>query len=375
MSLDREFAVDIALVGTGVASLVAAQIFLRRGWSVLHLNPDHDFFIENSELPFDPSVALGPGKALSHGVLDSLRADRARQILEPEFPGSIEGWSREKGSEYFDPRAPFLRSRSWNWIGSPDHEADFLKLEEKGWHPQITEGVSAARRIPGFTYRGETPVTIRGLSLPKIADIDVNRYRNGVLEFVRSRMDANFLVTSASAIEPTPEGVRFYQAGVPRTVKLRQGLRIFRTPRLNLWCQSIGLEPSQESKIWEEWTLISRDPLDPSQLGFVGLSSVWAKYEGAPSGPIHELGVFSPVLEGEKVAGPASFARLGGLAQRVLNWDRFSVRDLKERRISSPPQTEPEFGALGKIRWMWGSDGALVGLVDRVVRFCSEEKE
>ena len=50
MSLDS----DLVIIGTGVAPLVAAQHLSLRGKSVLVLNPERDFFIENSELDLDP---------------------------------------------------------------------------------------------------------------------------------------------------------------------------------------------------------------------------------------------------------------------------------------------------------------------------------
>ena len=45
---------EVALLGTGLAPLLAAQALSRQGHSVLLLNPDHDFFRENSELPLEP---------------------------------------------------------------------------------------------------------------------------------------------------------------------------------------------------------------------------------------------------------------------------------------------------------------------------------
>jgi hypothetical protein len=129
---------------------------------------------------------------------------------------------------------------------------------------------------------------------------------------------------------------------------------------------------SGQARAWEEWTLVSRDPLDPSQLGIVGDALVWARCEGAPAGPIHELSVLMPVLPGEKAASAASFLRLGSLAQRILNWDRFSVRDLKERRLAQPVAGSAARGSQGRVSWLSGCDGAVISIVDEVTRFCSE---
>lgn len=371
---------DVALVGTGIAPLIAAQILMRRGWRVLILNPEHDFFTENSELPFHPGhpgIAMNPGTAGSLGELELLRTDRSRSLLEPEFPGALESWPREKPagqkgdySEYFDPRAPFLRTRNWTWIELEEEDGCFLEFSERGWHPSLSTGVAAARRFPGFTIGREDPAALSGLTLPKMADVDVVRFRNGVLEFVRSRDEQVAMVTGASSIEPTLEGVRFYAGGVQQTIKLAHGIWVFRTPRLNSWLSSIGITDKLEAQVWEEWTLVSRDPLDPGQLGFFGPAAAYARCEGLPGEQIHELCVMIPVGQGEKPAGAESFKRLGVLVQQFLNWDRFKVRDLQTRTIGRfLPEVSAE-GARGNIRWMAGADGALASVVARVGRFC-----
>ncbi len=373
MSLERER--DVALVGTGLAPLLAAQAYLRKGFSVLLLNPEPDFFGEDSELPMDPTVAVDPRSPDVLKSLELMRSEKMAGLLGPEFPGSLESWSRENASSYFDPKAPFVRSRSWNWVGAPDADGAFLEFEARGWRPQFTEGLASGRRIPGFTHKtGEEP-PFRALSLPRMGDVDVDRYRNGVLEFVRSRLDAADFVDAAGLIEPTADGVRFYQSGTPRSVRLKHGVRVFHTPRLGPWMQSIGLAGPRDLPAvasWEEWTLISRDPLDASQLGIVGDAFVWARCEGAPVGPIHELAVLMPVLPGEKPASAASFMRLGSLVQRILNWDRFSARDLRQRRLSARlPRVDSPAGR-GRLAWLPGCDGALVAIVEEVGRFCAE---
>ncbi len=360
---------DVALVGTGVAPLVAAQILMRRGLEVLVLNPDHDFFIENSEMGMVPSW--------DPEVLALQRADRSREVLEPEYPGSIESWARDKESDFYDASAPFLRSRSWSWFRSHDLSSFAQGCESSGWHPQWLEGLSALRRIPGFS--SATLVSgsdsVRCLSIAKMSDIDVGRYRNGILEFVRSRLDAlgaQDWVTSAGAVEPTAEGVRFYQGGSPRTVKLRRGIQVFRTPRLNGWLQSLGVASPLESEVWEEWTLISRDALDPAYVAIVGDTLVSAKVEGAPRGPLHELSVLCRVNRGEKPMEHTSFVRLGGVVQSMLKWDRFSVRDLKQRRVFG---VAPGKAQHGRLRVFSGVDGPIVSVVHAVQSFCADNAE
>ena len=76
---------DVAVLGTGIAPLVAANFLLAQGKSVLLLNPDWDFFLEDSELPMDPLIPNIPNpirltRSLPSHTLDTLR---------PNFPGAI----------------------------------------------------------------------------------------------------------------------------------------------------------------------------------------------------------------------------------------------------------------------------------------------
>ena len=371
---------EVALVGTGIAPLIAAQILMRRGWKVVVLNPERDFFVENSELPFDPVIAGSPRSKEAMMELELQRVDRCREVLGPEFPGSIESWPRSsaksgRDEEFLDREAPFLRARQWTWVALADEDESFLEFSERGWHPQLAEGIGAARRFPGFTLRGEPPASLSSVSLPKMGDVDVDRYRNGVLEFVRSRLDAGSMVTAAASIEPLVDGVRFYRDGVPQTLRLKHGVWVFRTPRLNSWLASVGVEQEVPTRTWEEWTLVSRDPVDPSQLGCVGAVAAFARTEGLPSDVIHELVVLTPVAEKAKPAGSESFERLGTMVQKFLNWDRFSVRDLKTRSLGGVHAVGSLPSGSKRLRWMSGADGSLAGIVQRVQAFCAEVPE
>src|SRR5690349_18293365 len=98
MQLDSE----VALLGTGVAPLVAANHLMVQGKSVLLLNPSWDFFLENSELPFDP---LLKGRPSLERILKS-SPEKALDELRPDFPGPIEFWSAHSDKTgYHDPSA------------------------------------------------------------------------------------------------------------------------------------------------------------------------------------------------------------------------------------------------------------------------------
>lgn len=344
------------------------------------LNPERDFFVENSELPFDPIVAGSPRSPEALGELEFQRLERCQEILGPEFPGSIEAWPRAaaksgREDDFMDREAPFIRARQWSWLALDDEDESFLEFSERGWHPQLAEGIGAARRLPGFTLRGEPPMSLSSVSLGKMADIDVDRYRNGVLEFVRSRLDPGSMVTATASIEPLADGVRYYHDGVPQTLRLKHGVWVFRTPRLDSWLASVGVEQGIPTRTFEEWTLVSRDPVDPSQLGCVGSVAAFARAEGAPSEVIHELVILTPVSERSKPAGAESFDRLGTVVQKFMNWDRFSVRDLKARVLGAVHAVGSIPGTPRRLRWMSGADGSLAGIVQRVQAFCAEVPE
>ena len=89
--------VDVVLVGTGLAPLVAAQQLRSQGKEVLLLNPDYDFFREDSELCLDPFWPIRK----EHEILITDRIlrsspERAYEILKPFFPGSLELWKPQK---------------------------------------------------------------------------------------------------------------------------------------------------------------------------------------------------------------------------------------------------------------------------------------
>ena len=182
---------DMVLIGTGLAPLVAAQILLRQGKSVLLLNPEYDFFGENSEFGFDPLFPWS-GKETATRLRDS-ESEAVLREIQPEFPGAIEVWPGSR-TGFRDPLAPFLRARNRLILGRREDESwaerEEVALEamEKGIRAQSVEGWDALKGFPGIsTAKIADPNRYRGISVPKLADVDVVRFRNGVREFVRER--------------------------------------------------------------------------------------------------------------------------------------------------------------------------------------------
>ncbi|NDF14537.1 hypothetical protein EB061_04355 [bacterium] len=89
--------VDYLLIGTGVAPLLAAQRLTQRGDSVAILNPDTDFFLEDSELPLDLLSFETTNTDLSRRFSNNLPEQVYRDLI-PEFPGALETAKEERES-------------------------------------------------------------------------------------------------------------------------------------------------------------------------------------------------------------------------------------------------------------------------------------
>jgi len=354
MRLDSDF----VLIGTGVAPLVAAHQLIQQGKSVLILNPEFDFFGENSELPFDPfwpwnSHELDPVK------IDQSQFEVVLSELQPEYPGPIESWPSQN-TGFRDPQAPFVRSRSRLWMKSLDEKAwsqveeMYVKASDAGFKPQLLEGLLALNRFPGLSVKKATDSErSKGVLFPKMADVDVKRFRNGVREFMKERLGDERMVTHAGPIELMDDAVRFRQEGTSKTVRVNEGVLIFWTPRLTQWitslCKRFEVKPIMPTgvRVWEDWSLISKDPVDPSIIGAMDDLLAWADVEGEPEeGNTFRLGVLcaGPKIPMEQArldthsadsswASSGSFQRISRFCHEFLKWDKFTVRSMKARTI------------------------------------------
>ena len=344
---------DVALIGTGIAPLIAASHLISQGKTVLVLNPDYDFFLEDSELPLDPLLPLAG--ALTPERLLAQDAERVLEELRPPFPGAVETWSSASGTHegFHDPQAPHVRQRLRLWIARDaepwSHLEDaYVRASDAGLNPRILEGLQAVKRFPGFSSSVDS---YRGLWVPKICDVDVSRYRNGVLEFVRERLGAARFVVAAAQIEPMPGGVRFYSGGKPFASRVHERILVFWTPRMTPWILGQAKRAEMEPRLpagvrfWEQWSLISRDELDPEVIGTYSNLVVWAEVEGRPhsgldrlsvlrSGPLLAAGEATTASEALNAwASGESMSALSSLCYDFMKWSRFSVRSMKARAI------------------------------------------
>ncbi|MGK5088060.1 hypothetical protein WDW86_10930 [Bdellovibrionota bacterium FG-2] len=411
---------DFALFGTGVAPLVAASHLLAQGKSVVVINPDRDFFLEDSELPLDPMLPLTCGR-FPVGFPERLKRntiEKTLATLRPDFPGAIEGWfgSEERRAErrsekrderrgqgfqgfqgFHDTSAPHVRSRGFEWVVSEtprglaqgDFDELFLGFSDAGLNPQLWEKLQAARRFPGGAAGAKQ---LQGLFVPRLCDVDVARYRNGLLEFVRERLGGESFFSSAGQFEITQGGVRFTVNSEPKSFKINEGLLVFWTPKLTSWilkhAKKFGMTPVLPLglRLWEQWSVISRESLDSSCVGVFEDMAVWAESEGAPNleEGLYRLAILKAGARvglqaaelrdvGSSWVSEDSLGVLTSLCHDFLKWERFTLRSMKARALLEwgDEKTWPLLATRSsndlKVRVVNASDGPLVDVV-RVAR-------
>jgi hypothetical protein len=378
-----DFDSDVVLVGTGIAPLVAASHLLSLGRTVLVLNPDRDFFLEDSELPLEPFTQA---QAITQERLRAQTLDETLRTIQPFFPGSVEQWPSQPSNGdpggYYDALAPHVRSRARLWMPmTAELEDAYVEASDLGLDARILEGLQASRKFPGMALRSggggrEPEAAVRALLVSRLSDVDVSRYRNGLLEFIRERLGRERVVCNASPIEPMPGGIRFHSDGVARTARLRAGTLVFWTPRLSSWvlAQARRAEAAVTAplgaRLWEQWSILSRDPIDPGVVGIWDQRMVvWADGEGAPgtrelavlrAGPLVALDALPPSQGRTSWASAESFDDLASLCHEFLKWEKYTIRGLRPRAIF-----EWASAAMAQGAWPLGdlSDGSRVQIV------------
>lgn len=405
MRLDSEYVV----VGTGVAPLAAANRLYQEGHSVVLLNPQWDFFQEDSELPLDPLLPL-TSNALTASRLARSQTERAWAELAPDFPGALEVWPKGTGARaattdrFTDPLAPFVRTRTRLWVQPPDHLARALRvrqweaLEEMyvsasdaGLNPQAQEGFGTAHKFPGATAARVASRDFRTIALPRCADVDVARYRNGLLELARERLGNERIATHISQLEIVDRQLRFYSGGTASSIQASGGVLVFWTPTLTPWVLSqakrAGVVAPRPSgiRIWEQWTLVSRERLDPAWVGAYEDMVVWAEAEGDPeallAGHAPALNRLIVLKAGQLLdlealdrkqgspwetswASEESFQAMGRLCSDFLRWEEFTVSAVHPRVVLEWTERPKPWRLGSNVRVIGGSDGPLFDVVE-----------
>jgi hypothetical protein len=358
---------DVVLIGTGLAPLLAAKLIEEQGLSTAVLNPDSDFFLEDLELPFDPEMARDVAR------LSRAQWERAISVAVPPFPGDVRRWLSPQDGSIKDFASPTLRARHWIWVwvdrleGWSAFDQLYVEAADAKLNPQMLEGVLATHRFPGASRKHPDVESLRGLMIPRLADLDVIAYRRGLLEFVRERVGFEDVWVNAHPIEVTSAGVSYLRGGLPDVVEAKRVL-IFWSPRLRSWLEkSFARIPApDEMSTWEKWELVSRDPVDPGVVGVYKNLVVWAEAE---------TGSVSVIRKSEDAIGMSerSFEDLASLSSELLGWEKFSVRNVSVRShgVWKRPQIRQvkKFSAkdpLARVDVAFGGEGPLLEVIERV---------
>ena len=355
--------VDYLLVGTGAAPLLAAQRLISRGDTVAILNPDPDFFLENSELPLDLFSFESKDTDLTRRFSNNL-PEQVYRDLSPEFPGALE-MSKETDDvlapAYRVESAPWIRSRHRLWVAAEKSQRRmhlenlYLRSLDLGWKPQWLEGVALAKRFPGFSARNLEGRDIEnwvGFMGPNFGDIDVARYRTGLLEYVREKLGRENIHTSAHILDIDRKGVRFQGTqGLPSTIEVNHAVLYFWTPKLerslrqNLekyYPRGLGdFENSVSKQFWEEWDLLSRDAVNPYLVAHLGRIRIWAHGEGMPPPQGWNRIKVMRKETSDALLGEESFQDISKLIFDFMGWDRFTVRSMSPRVFYRWNKTTP----------------------------------
>ncbi len=340
--------VDTVLIGTGLAPLVTAIRCLQEGQTVALVNPHRDYFLEDTELPLD--LTLSDGAFFDQIQRESL--DHLGEMIRRPFPGPLE-WV--KGAEPIsNHEGAWLRARNRIRVQRKEvnelsmgrvHALEelYLKLSEVGVKAQWLEGWSAVKSFPGINLtrvtqqRKDELERYVGLWIPRGLDLSIDLYRMGILDFLREKLDSDHLLLDCSQITLQSGGLRFVSGGQVKQIRAERSVLVYWTPALSHWIKSesqrLGVSPRSPVSLrpWEEWSVISRDPIALDHVGMYLGGMAWAQSPG-------QLQVLLPGVPGLEDEQPdwvnaSSFEGLLGLLQGLLGWERYSIRSLRTHAL------------------------------------------
>ena len=340
-------------MGTGVAPLLAAQRLTQRGDTVAIVNPHSDFFLENSELPLDLFSFETANADLNLRFTNNLPENVYKDLI-PEFPGALE-MSKEEDlrspHEYQVEGAPWIRYRHRLWVtptrskSQKKIESFYLRALDLGWKPKWLEGLSLAKRFPGFSSRNIEERDVEqwnGFLGPRFGDIDVARYRTGLLEYVREKLGRDQILTGTRVVDISRKGARVQGAhGPPASIDVDRAVLHFWTPKLERPIRQELEKHSPRSlpvfdgaatrQLWEEWDLLSKDPVSPYVVAHFDGVRVWSFGEGPPPPGGYSRIKLMRRESSLSLLGNASFEDIFKLVFGFMGWERFTVRSMTPR--------------------------------------------
>lgn len=220
----------------------------------------------------------------------------------------------------------------------------FVEASDQGFKPVSIEGLPAMGKFPGFSNTRsseliESSEERHGVLIPGLVDFDIARYRRGLLEFIRERVEPDFLFLNAH-VQWMEDHLLVRGGGKKTALKPKRGFLVFWTPQIRFWLETqfnhskkFKMKSIPETRTWEHWSLVCRDPVDPHFVGVTGNLTLWSGGEGnLSSKPIRRLTVLSRKEMGEG-ASAESFDEILKLCREFLGWESLKVRSLRLRTL------------------------------------------
>jgi len=357
---------DIVLIGTGLAPLISAMGFLSHGKQVVILNPEKDYFSENSEFSLDPLNPVDSELTIEK-ILENKSADVLNKI-KPFFPGIVEysGLQNTKNKEmenFHDEMAPHVRERARIWVYQKQDlkqkeffESLYIKCLDNQIKSQMLDSYQVLKFFPG--HSGILTEDLSGFVIDDFCDYDVKRFRQGLYDFIQEKLGPDRFINDLSGIELSSKGIKYYSRTAEKrgwsSLMPNDGVYVFWTPKLTQWIlKEIKNSNSKITKddhlvLWENWSLVSRERLDHSIIGCFEDLIVRSEIDGHPGYDAHQnhyrLSVNRPVMKvkaeeysstdlDKRVASIESFEQISRLCKNVLNWEKFSIRSFDSQVV------------------------------------------
>ncbi len=359
-SLSHSHETEFVVLGTGLAPLVVARKLMEQGRDVLVVNPERDFFLEDSEFPIDPVLAPD-SRRIDDAWFARHDPEKVFRRLSSIFPGPLDMVDLEHRDHAPGTRGESFQIRGQLWVEPRpsqtlgelathwnDIENFYVKALGAKRSVREVDGAAVGFRFPGAN-RERFQSTQRALWVAGACELAVDSFRAAMLDFVRERLGPDRLVFQPSQVAFEGDSFRLRREGRVERWRVREGMLVFWTPRLTHWLEELEwdrwLKAPALLRLWEEWVLNSRDPIGPMTIGCFDNCLVWGEPDppnALSGGRLHVLrrGETAPFGWGARPARPRvqaaslhAFEDLSVLCHDFLEWQSFTVAALRPRVI------------------------------------------
>lgn len=328
---------DCVVIGTGLAPLASAKKLIENGKSVLVLNPDQEFFNENTELPFNPILLNLDDVNLEEKIINQ-KSEQLFNLLNPEYPGSVDIWPESKLG-FYDRQVPRIFSRERVWVTQKNENNQ--KLLSKNF--KLIDGIKVAYLIPGASpQKLKNSDSLFGVYTQNYADVEVDKYQIGFLRYINEKLSKKDIHYGVWSIDFTKNGLHFHTKDGRFSVLVKGSVHIFWTPRLMSLLSSFLKKHSKEfidplgRRPYVQWTLKSKEKINPKYSAVIKNAFLLAKItddsdENALSLFIKESYLETDYRKAKETlfCGEGTFKKTAQLLEEFLGWQKFTLSNLK----------------------------------------------